>query len=60
VPRSIADSIRKAVRLRLRKQVARDFDQMIKRALGVAGKFSSGAHDVSTYHDYYLADAFKI
>jgi hypothetical protein len=56
---SIADLIRKAVGLRLRKQVATDFDQMIQRALGVPGKFSSGAHDVSAHHDDYLADAFQ-
>jgi|HubBroStandDraft_6_1064221.scaffolds.fasta_scaffold108328_3 agmatine deiminase len=42
-----------------RKQVATDFDQMIKRSLGVAGRFSSGLHDVSAHHDRYLADAFK-
>jgi hypothetical protein len=59
VHRSIADLIRKAVGLRLRKQVATDFDQMIKKALGVAGSFSSGLHDVSADHDDYIADAFK-
>lgn len=57
--RSIADLIRKAVELRGRKQVATDFDQMIKRSLGVAGRFSSGLHDVSAHHDRYLAEAFK-
>jgi hypothetical protein len=56
---SIADLIRRAVGLCLRKQVAADFDQMIKKALGVAGRFSSGLHDVSAHHDDYLADAFK-
>lgn len=59
VGRSVADLIRKAVELRRRKQVAIDFDQIIKRALGVAGGFSSGLHEVSAHHDRYLADAFK-
>lgn len=58
VGRSVADLIRKAVELRRRKQVATD-DQIIKRALGVAGRFSSGLHEVSAHHDRYLADAFK-
>jgi hypothetical protein len=57
--RSIADLIREAVELSLRKQGAANSDDRIKRALGVAGKFSSGARDVSVHHDDYLADAFK-
>lgn len=59
VRRSIADLMRKAVKRRRRKRVAMDVDQMIKRSLGVAGRFSSGVHDVSAHHDHYLADAFK-
>ena len=57
--RSIADIIREAVELCLRKQGGADFEERTKRALGVAGKFSSGARDVSVNHDDYLADAFK-
>jgi hypothetical protein len=57
--RSIADLIREAVELSLRKQGAANSDDRIKRALAVAGKFSSGARDVSVHHDDYLADAFK-
>jgi Ribbon-helix-helix protein, copG family len=57
--RSIADLIREAVDLCLRKQVPADSDERIKRALGVAGRFSSGASDVSAHHDEYLVDAFK-
>ena len=41
VRRSTADLIGKAIKLRGREQVATDFDQMIKRSLGVAGRFSS-------------------
>ena len=55
--RSIADLIREAVALCLRKQVAIRSDERIERALAVAGKFSSRAHDVSAYHDNYVADA---
>ena len=57
--RSIADLIREAVELSLRKQVAASFDDRMKRALSVVGKYSSGAHDVSVHHDDYLAEAFK-
>ena len=57
--RSIADLIREAVEMRLRKRGAADVVERTKRALAVAGKFSSGAHDVSVHHDAYLAEAFK-
>jgi predicted DNA-binding protein len=57
--RSIADLIREAVEICLRKQGGADFEERTKRALSVAGKFSSGAHDVSVHHDDYLAEAFK-
>ena len=56
--RSIADLIREAVE-RLCKQDATDLEQRTKRALGVAGRFSSGASDVSAHHDDYLADVFN-
>ena len=56
---SINDRIRKADELRGSKQIATDFDQIIKRALAVAGSFSSGFHDVSVHHDAHLAEAFK-
>ena len=57
--RSIADLIREAVELCLQKQGTSDFEERIQRGLGVAGKFSSGAHDVSRRHDDYLAEAFN-
>ena|ERR1700688_4739229 len=57
--RSIADLIRQTVELCLRKQVPADFHERSKRALAVAGKFSSRAHDVSTHHDHYLTEAFR-
>jgi len=41
------------------QQPIRSTDVGSKRALGVAGKFSSGARDVSSHHDEYLADAFN-
>ncbi len=56
--RSIADLIREAVE-RLGKQGAADLEQRTKRALGVAGRFSSGASDMSAHHDDYLANAFN-
>ena len=57
--RSVADLIREAVEIRLRKQGSTDLERRTKRALGVAGRFSSGASDLSAHHDDYLADAFK-
>jgi hypothetical protein len=52
--RPVADLIRQAIELYLCKQHPADLEARIKRALGVAGKFSSGADDVSARHDYYL------
>jgi ribbon-helix-helix CopG family protein len=57
--RSIADLIREAVDLCLRKQIAANLDERMKRALAAAGRFSSGVADVSAHHDHYLAEAFK-
>jgi hypothetical protein len=56
--RSIAGLVREAVE-RFCKQGATDLEQRTKRALGMAGRFSSGASDLRAHHDDYLADAFK-
>ena len=56
---SINDLVRKAAELHRSNQITTDPEQIIKKALAVAGKFSSGASDVSVHHDDYLAEAFK-
>jgi hypothetical protein len=56
---SINDRIPKAVELRGSKQITIGFEQIIKKALAVAGSFSSGFHYVSAHHDDHLAEAFK-
>jgi hypothetical protein len=56
--RSIADLIRQGVDQYLSSHGRVDPEERIRRALRVAGRFSSGASDVSSKHDKYLADAF--
>ncbi len=56
--RSIADLTRQAVKLYLEQNRSRTHDEMIERAISVAGRFASGLRDVSTRHDRHLAEAF--
>ena len=57
--RSIADLIRQGVELYLSVQMGSSHEERRERAIGVAGKFSSGSKDVSVDHDRYLAEAFQ-
>lgn len=57
--RSIADLVREGVDLYLSSHKRPDRQEQIRRALAVAGKFASGAKDISTNHDRYLAEAFR-
>jgi glutamate formiminotransferase len=57
--RSVAELVRLGVELYLSSQHRPSRKEQIDRALGVIGKFSSGANDVSVHHDRYLAEAFK-
>ncbi|MEK7407530.1 MAG: ribbon-helix-helix protein, CopG family [Acidobacteriota bacterium] len=56
---SIAEIIRQAVELYLGAQAGGSREERIERAIRFAGRFSSGARDVSADHDRYLAEAFK-
>ncbi len=56
--RSIADLTRDAVTLYLQHSAGPTREALIERAIGAAGKFSSGQTDVSGKHDLYLAEAF--
>jgi len=55
---SSAELIRRAVDIMIKSGPGADPEDRRKRALDIAGKFSSGKSDVSRKHDKYLADAF--
>jgi hypothetical protein len=57
--RSVADLIRQGVDQYLAGRSELGREQRIERAIGVAGKFSSGRNDVSGHHDRHLAEAFR-
>ncbi len=57
--RSIAELVRLGVELYLASQHRPSRDDQVRRALAVSGRFSSGARDVSSQHDRYLAEAFR-
>jgi Ribbon-helix-helix protein, copG family len=56
--RSVADLIRQGVDQYLAGQSELGPEERIERAIGVAGRFSSGHADVSANHDKHLAEAF--
>lgn len=56
--RPIADLIRQGVDRYLAGRSELGRDERIERAIGVAGRFSSGRSDVSANHDKHLAEAF--
>ncbi|MBI5025720.1 MAG: ribbon-helix-helix protein, CopG family [Nitrospirae bacterium] len=55
---SIAELIRQAVDTFIKSKVVIDTEERRKKAIDIAGRFSSGKHDVSAEHDKYLAEAF--
>jgi hypothetical protein len=57
--RSIADLIREGVDRYLERRSEPAREERIERAIGVAGRFSSGRSDVSAHHDRHLAEAFR-
>jgi len=57
--RSIADLVREGVELYLATRSAPSREERVRRAVAVAGRFSSGSSDVSSNHDRYLSEAFK-
>jgi len=57
--RSIADLVRQGVDSYLNTKPAPRPAHQVERALRVAGRFSSGASDVSAHHDRYLAQASR-
>lgn len=55
---SIAELIRQGVDAVLRSNVTIDAEEKRKRAIAIAGRFSSGKRDISKEHDKYLVEAF--
>ena len=55
---SSAELIRRAVDSMIKSGPAADPEERRKRAIEIAGKFSSGKSDVSRKHDKYLTEAF--
>jgi hypothetical protein len=56
--RSIADLIREGVDQYLAGRSELNREEVVERAIRVAGRFSSGRSDVSASHDKHLAEAF--
>lgn len=56
---SMAELVRKAVDLIIGRARMPDRDLQKRRAMEVAGKFSSGCSDVSANHDRYLVETYK-
>lgn len=55
---SIAELIRQAVDTVIRTNTMVDIEERRKRAVDIAGRFSSGKRDISRKHDTYLVEAF--
>jgi len=56
---SVAELIRRAVDTMIKTSTAADPEDRMKRALDIAGKFTSGKSDVSKRHDAYLAESYS-
>lgn len=56
---SVAALIRQAVDAMVTSSAIVDVEERRRRAINIAGKFSSGKHDISKEHDKYLAEAFS-
>ncbi|BCV24021.1 CopG family transcriptional regulator [Gelria sp. Kuro-4] len=53
---SMAELVRRGVDLVLASANGGDAEERIKRAIAVAGRFSSGVPDLSTNHDRYFTE----
>jgi Arc/MetJ-type ribon-helix-helix transcriptional regulator len=56
---SVAALIREGVDLLLARQVEPSREELVQRALSVAGKYSSGLPDLGLNHDKYLEEAYR-
>ncbi len=55
---SVAELVRRAVDAWQRREHAPSAEELKRRALAVAGKFSSGRKDVSERHDEHLGEIY--
>jgi len=55
---SMAEVIRQGLDRYLQEHLSVTHDERVSRAIAAAGRFRSGAGDVSVEHDRYLAEAF--
>ena len=56
---SMAEVVRRAVEAKIREGTPGvPWEERVRRAMAVMGKFHSGLKDVSRRHDHYLAKAF--
>ncbi|NVM56792.1 MAG: ribbon-helix-helix protein, CopG family [Desulfobacterales bacterium] len=56
---SVAELIRQSVDALIRSLGEVDIKERRRRAIAAAGRFRSGASDISAKHDEYLAEAFQ-
>jgi hypothetical protein len=56
---SVAELIRQSVDALIRSSKGVDEAERRRRAIAAAGRFRSGAPDVSSEHDRHLAEAFR-
>ena len=57
--KSVAELVRMGVDQLIRSHRAVDRQELLRRAMAVAGKFNSGDEDLSAEHDRYAAEAFE-
>jgi len=55
---SVAELIRRAVDNMIKTSTSADPEERLRRALEIAGKFSSGERDISRKHDVYLSESY--
>ena len=57
--KSMAELIRQAIDILLRRSGEVDREERKRRAIAAAGRFHSGLGDFSTSHDDYLSEAYQ-
>ena len=55
---SVAELIRQGIEGVLGQETAPSRDDLVRRAIEVAGRFRSSRHDIAQRHDDYLGEAF--
>jgi len=55
---SVAELVRRAIDNMLKTSTSADPKERLRRALEIAGKFSSGKRDISRKHDIYLSEGY--